>query len=137
MADERQERLNQGWQRRAIVALHGNRSLPGTILIAALQKSARADGSPRCPSFGRTAEITPLGNIISKYVNPHGIYQGVQIVCTIKEYIDTFRKLADRLKFTDEERTELFKELRQWIAKDYRKQKGDDFEPILSPKKLH
>lgn len=41
-------------------------------------------------------------------------------VCDVKDYTTNLSGLADHLKFTDEERVELFRLARQWTATDLR-----------------
>lgn len=125
------------WRYRAIEQLQGNQSLPGCILIAALHKSDTALGVPRSPSFGHTAQITPQGYVVTRYVDKAGIYQGIQAICQADEMIDAFRRLADTLKLTDADRTAMFTELRRWVTHDRRLNKLNDFEPIPSPKDKH
>ncbi len=118
------------WEFRAIEALRANQSLPGMILVAALSRSQASDGRPRKPSVGHKAYITADGNVIAKYVNPDGIYQGWQIVCKIGEMIDAFKRLADNLKLSDADRAAMFEKLRQWITHDYRDKSKLEYEPI-------
>lgn len=100
------------WQDRAVEATRGNKTVRGAVLLAMLSRS----GTPPC--FGRTATITKDGWVHSTMVHKSGRIYVDQIVCYKQDMIDGFRELADTLKFTDQERTELLAELRKWIARD-------------------
>lgn len=71
------------------------------------------------PAYGKTCDILPSGIVIT----PHRINGKWTEQCPIGSVIavrDSLRRLADHCRLPDEEREELFEELRKWIRKDYR-----------------
>lgn len=112
---ERKELARSSWQYRAIEATHGNQSRLGTILLAALDRSAN---NP--PWFGRHAAITSDGFVLCDFMSKsRGMCPGA-FVGSLAEVRDNFRGLADHLKLSDTEREDLFKAVRGWLATDHR-----------------
>lgn len=119
------------WQFRAIQRTRGNQTLIGTILLAVLDKSYRLSAK----RFGRQAEIAPDGTVYAPYQAADGSLHPQMAVCNIQDMIQSFRRLADALKLSDNERIEMFQKLRQWIVKDARILKDfDPGVPIPEPK---
>lgn len=121
----------QTWQYRAIKLLRGNQTLPGTILLAVLDKSHRLNSK----RIGREGEIGPDGTVYAPYQAADGSLHPQMALCNIQDLIACFRRVADTLKLTDADRKDLFDKLRRWIARDARILKQfDEGVPIPEPK---
>lgn len=107
MANER------SWQDRALERLQFNNTIPGAILLAVL---GRATTPPR---LSREARITAQGIVMAHLTSRSHQWTPWPIqICHKDDMIGVFRELCDVLKFADNERIELFTELKRWIAKD-------------------
>jgi hypothetical protein len=106
---------SDNWRYRAIRHCRGNQTPVGTLLLAVINRNAK---NP--PWFGATAEITRDGKVISSFTDRHRKLYFPYFIGTVADFTATFSKLADELKFTDEERIELFRLVRQWCARDLR-----------------
>ena len=101
---------------RAIAATRANQSQLGAIMLAILGRRPR-----RPPMFpGGGATITSDSYVTADFIDKDGVGHRGAFVCDIADLVRNFRELADHLKLTDEERTEMFSELRKWIRRDYR-----------------
>lgn len=126
-----QEAQRASWRYRVINLLRGNQTLPGAIMLAVLDKSYRV-GAPR---VGREAEIAPDGTVYAPYQARDGSLHPQMALCNIEDIKLTFRRVADTLKLSDNDRTEMFQKLRQWVVKDARILKDfDPGVPIPEPK---
>jgi hypothetical protein len=103
------------WQWKAIQATQAHTSQLGCILLACLGR-----GLNKLPRFGRQATITSDGYVVSAFVTKAGEFHANAFVCSIGDLIRNFRGLADHLKLSDDERTEMFTAVRKWCAVDYR-----------------
>ena len=72
------------------------------------------------PRFGRIARIDKEGMVFSDCVDGYGVKHKAECLGPVERIIDNFRGLADHLKLTDDERIELFSELKKWFAYDAR-----------------
>lgn len=115
-AMERAIQVRSTWQYRAVEYTRSHTTIAGMILLAALNKQPT---NP--PFFIGAATITSDGMVYAeKFVDKQGRLWGEQPVNDIEVILNYFRKLADRLKFTEAEVAELFVALRQWIKIDRR-----------------
>jgi len=102
----------QTWQDRAIALTGGNKSAPGTVLLAMLGRSTKR------PHFGREGYIDAQGMVRSSMVHAtKGWFPNVPI-CDKITLRDTFRKIADELKLSDVDRVAMFGELKKWLTRD-------------------
>lgn len=72
------------------------------------------------PRFGRVAMINKEGLAITNMQDKHGTVYPNHILGPVQTIVDNFRGLADDLKLTDNERLQMFEELRKWFFKDER-----------------
>ena len=113
------------WKSRAIVATHGNQSFTGCLLLAILGRAS--ENPPRVVSGG---EIDGSGGVWAVWQG-RGEHPGrarLRKLCDIKEYTDRFRYLDEHLKLTDQERQEMWFEIKAWITTDHRPRKEWDHE---------
>lgn len=106
------------WQRRAVERTGGNQSLMGCFVLAIL--GWQHGRHP--PRFGRVATITTEGLVKTNMQDKDGKIYLNHILGPVQTVIDNFRGLADDLKLTDNEREQMFNELRKWFFKDERAQ---------------
>lgn len=112
---ERQEAERASWQYRAVAACRGNSTRLGAILLATLERAAN---NP--PWIGPFATIHVDGRVTADFVTRYGAKFPDHYICKVGELQDWFRKLADEIKATDEERHAMFSALRAWIHHDKR-----------------
>lgn len=119
------------WQYKAVVATRGNQTLLGAIFLQIIGKSA-----PNPPQIVGTASIDEEGLCWTILRKQHGLEVAEGVVCLglMADIRDDFRRLADHLKLADNERVELFQELRKWVAVDLR---ADHAEMAHSGQTLH
>jgi len=105
------------WQYKAIVATRGNQTLLGAIFLQVIGKQAKHP-----PQIIGTASVDEEGLCWTLLRKQHGLEVAEGVVCLglISDIRDEFRRLADHLKLADDERIELFQELRKWVAVDLR-----------------
>lgn len=106
------------WQYRAIEYTRGNQTPTGCIVIAMLGKT-----SNNPPRLNNAATITHEGLILCDFQDKEGYLNPEFLVGPVTLVVRDFRRLADELKFTDEERMEMFAKLRAWISIDERANK--------------
>lgn len=108
---------NEGsWQKRAIRATNGNKSLLGCFVLAILG----FQNGIKPPRFGRTAFIDKDGILYSNMQAEDGKMYKNHCLGPVAEVRDNFRGLADHLKLSDAERNAMFDELKKWISHDAR-----------------
>lgn len=104
------------WRYRAVLALRGNQTQLGCVLLAVLGKS-NEHGPPR---YARKALITKDGVVCAGHMNASGqVYELVPIMM-VANLVDEWRRLADQIKASDAERATMFSELRKWVVRDDR-----------------
>lgn len=108
----------ESWQRRAVDKTGGNQTLMGCFVLAIL--GWQHGRHP--PRFGRTATINKEGLIITNMQAKDGQVFPNHQLGQVQTVVDNFRGLADELKLNDEERKQMFDELRKWFFKDERVQ---------------
>ena len=112
---EAQERARATWQYRIIETTRGNQSQLGCVVLAVLGKSA---SNP--PKITGSATIKTDGQVYANFTGSDCVArQGVHI-CSVEDLQRNFSGLADHLKLSDEERVEMFGEVKKWIWKDER-----------------
>jgi hypothetical protein len=104
------------WQYRAIQFCRGNQTPLGTILLAVIGRNAK---NP--PWYGTAAEIRADGLVVSSFTDRHRKLHYPALVCGVTELVDMFSRLADDLKLADADRIEMFRQVRQWCARDLRR----------------
>lgn len=66
------------------------------------------------------ATVTPNGRVVCDMACTDGLTKKVAIYEKESEMTAEFRAMADQLKFTDAERTEMFEAIRKWVTLDMR-----------------
>lgn len=113
--EDRREAERQTWQYRAVQATRGNQTMLGTIVLAVIGRNAKHP-----PWFEPGAEIADDGILLANFVDRGLRDHGLVPVARLSQVVDEFRRLADHIKLTDDERKSMFDALRKWIAKDHR-----------------
>lgn len=115
--EARADAARASWQYRAITETRSHTTVVGCILLAALGKYPS-----RAPMLRDGAVIEKDGSITADlWIDAEGCVWGHQPVgLTVDDLKARFNRLADKLKFNDAERGELFTALRQWIRLDKR-----------------
>lgn len=113
---ERAHKARSTWQYRAIEATRSHTTIAGMILLAALGKQ------PTKPPFFLEAAVIDTDGMVyaDRYVSSNDSVWGEVPVQHIDVILEFFRRLADKLKLSDDETKELFVALRQWIRIDRR-----------------
>lgn len=110
------EAPKDSWQRRAVEKTGGNQTLMGCFVLAIL--GWQHGRHP--PRFGRVATITKEGWVKTNMQAKDGTIHPNHNLGPVKVVIDNFRGLADELKLNDDEREQMFSELRKWFYRDER-----------------
>ncbi len=102
------------WAYKAVLALRGNQTIAGCILLSVLGKTPKHP-----PRIYTTASIDYDGRV---WVGMQRLNYEKGMVCLglVGDVRDEFRRLADHLKLNDGERQDMFDELRKWHAIDLR-----------------
>jgi hypothetical protein len=130
-AGKHAEEIRQMWQSRALAATKDKQA---RVLVGVLAKEyagglaillrATADSTEfvdiKRPFLSGYAAIAPSGRIICDMTDHAGDVRKVEVYRNTDEFLGDFRKLADELKLTDAERTDMFAVLRRWITADLR-----------------
>lgn len=73
------------------------------------------------PAFCSAGKVAKTGHVCADLATRHGeIVRMAAVFRSTRQMEGEFRKLADRLKFDDADRTEMFKAVRNWVVADYR-----------------
>lgn len=104
------------WQHRAVALTGGNSTLMGCFVLAIL--GWQHGRHP--PRFGRVARIDKEGIAYSNMQDKNGGMHRDFPLGNVQTVIDNFKGLADELKLNDEERKQMFGELRKWFFIDER-----------------
>lgn len=114
---------DDSWQTRALLATHdrwGKPSQMGLILRAVLHRQGGAR-----PALGDRCLVTEHGEVICAAWDRNGdlLECHLGLMASLN---DDFRRLADLLKFNDEDRIAMFVALKQWIGRDLRAKSETD-----------
>ena len=133
------QELRESWQVKALIATQ--RDPIGATLLSALAHSYD-DAMPVLlrvafpgfksiqPPFLVTAgRIAKTGAVVANMAMSDGtIIKDYVLWQTERSLRDAFRRLADRLKFNDKDRTEMFKCVQRWVVADRR------LDPTMDPR---
>jgi hypothetical protein len=123
------DELRAMWQSRALAASEGKMRRVLTVVLsyeyAAAMPILLAATFPGFTDIARPflssyATIVPSGKVVAEMVDRDGSKKTIAVYDSGDKYVADMRALADKLKLSDEERTEMFKVLQRWIVKDMR-----------------
>jgi hypothetical protein len=121
------EEVRAMWQARVLLGSSGKMQRVVIVALAkeypqALQALLRACGIEDLerPFLCSYATITPSGRVACEMIEKDGSKKFVAIYHNEDEFISEMRKLADKLKLSDKDRTEMFLVLQKWVASDRR-----------------
>lgn len=103
------------WQIRLIKSLRGNQTKYGCVLISVLGKAAS-----HAPRYVSNAIIDADGNVVAAFQGRDMLGAEFVVIDKIDDFIANWRRIADVEKLSDDERIDLFRELRLWINEDAR-----------------
>lgn len=131
--------LRETWQVRALMATQNDPI--GTTLLSVLAHSyddamhvlmrVAFPGftSIRPPFLCTAGKVAKTGAVVADLVTNDGnILKDFVLWNTERSLRDAFRRLADRLRFNDKDRTEMFKCVQRWVVADRR------LDPTMDPK---
>ena len=73
------------------------------------------------PIYTGFARVTSDGRVVCDYINRDGMtLRNALVYDSEAELIKQFRDIADRLKFSDEDRVAMFRDLKRWVSRDDR-----------------
>lgn len=123
------DELRQMWQSRALAASDGKMQRVLMVVLAyeyaaampiLLRATFPGFTDIERPFLSSYATIAPSGEIVCGMVHRDGSKKNVTVYDSKDKYVADMRALADKLKLSDEERTEMFTVLQRWIVKDMR-----------------
>lgn len=125
------EELRASWQGRALIFAKDNPQLKTALLslladnyddtMPWLLAAVYGDFGIKAPFYCSNPKIDKRGCIVADLIMPDGFkYKNAVIFISEDQMQGTFRKLADRLKFSDAERIDLFVCARHWVKADFR-----------------
>jgi hypothetical protein len=103
------------WQLRLLIQLRGNQTKYGCVLVAVMGHAP--DHAPRYVS---NAIVDTEGNVVAAFQGRNMLGADFVVVDKIEDFVENWRRIADEAKLSDDERVDLFKELRLWINDDAR-----------------
>lgn len=125
--------VRETWESRALVAAEGKMQ---RILLAAIRAEIREDLlllllretfgqiEIKTPFYRGHASIVPSGHLVCEVVDRDAnglVWRGtVKVYDNENRFLYEMRKLADKLKLSDEDRKDMFRVLQKWITKDER-----------------
>jgi len=115
LQDMLRERYEKSWKGRAERHTKGNETQLGAMVIAMLGRRPL-----RPPMFTGLAIIDRTGLVRCDFTDKNGHELKMLPIGDVLKIVTDFKNLADALKVTDSERTEMFTELRKWIMRDAR-----------------
>ena len=114
-AQDRAEAERQSWQFRAVLATRGNQTLMGTVVLAVIGRNAK---NP--PWIEEPFTILADGTVITDVVTRDRWLHKNQPLFHVSDLVSEFRRLADHLRLSDDDRIAMFAELRKFIKLDMR-----------------
>jgi hypothetical protein len=126
------EELRCSWQGRALMFAHFNSPQLKTALISLfadnyddtlpfLLSAVFTDWYVRAPFYCSNPKINKSGCIVADLIMPDGAKLGDAVIFTSTQQMqDVFRKMADKLKFSDADRVDMFVAVHRWVKADQR-----------------
>lgn len=109
--------MNDHWKLRCIAATRGNQSFLGAVVLAIIGHVPN-----KRPYYKGLAEISRDGVIWAKFYPRGWLLPRKAPVCSVQDFTDELRRLADTCHMNDREVGELFSEAKKWIERDHRAQ---------------
>jgi len=109
------DQARNDWRYRAILEARSNQTPVGAVLLAIIGRHATTG-----PRIGPQAVIRVDGEVLTGFAPDPFTNADIINLGSITDLVDKFRTLADRIKATDAERTDMFTRLRQWVVTDHR-----------------
>jgi len=137
------QQLRDLWQGRALAEATGTTAAvllsvlahnydPEWIVLVTLVKPITwdvANKAVRLPALCSAGRVGKTGAIVADVMHKNGTLQKQVVLYRSEiELRDDFRRIADRLKFTDRERNEMFAAVQRWVVADHR------LDPTMDPK---
>lgn len=130
--------LSASWQARVLASSGGHL---GAVVLSVLSHNFD-DAMPvllrlvfpgfvsiTAPFYCTAAKVDKAGRVVADVVTRDGGIVKDSVVFASEQHLrDEFRRLADRLKLNDSDRTELFKSVQRWVVADRR------LDPNFDPK---
>ncbi len=130
--------LRASWQARVLGAVGGHM---GAVVLSVLSHNFDEAmptllrmvfpgfTSINAPFYCSAGKVAKSGHIVADAVTKHGeIVKDAKVFDSKLQMRDAFRRLADHLKLSDPDRTELFKCVQRWVVADRR------LDPTFDPK---
>ncbi len=125
------EALRESWQGRSLRLAARNIQLRAALVslfadnydetLPFLLASVFGDWAIAAPFYCSNPRIDRAGHIVADLIMPDGMKLKDAIIFAGERQMERlFRKLADRLRFTDAERIDLFVAVRHWVKADRR-----------------
>jgi hypothetical protein len=123
------EEIRGSWQGRLLATATGKMGAVCLVMLAhtyyeamdVLLRVVLPGVSITPPCLTGTARIAHTGKVMCSAIDENGIFNlGIPVFDSEDELTGEFRKIADKLKLTDDERVELFKAVQNWVTADYR-----------------
>ena len=124
------ERIRQSWQCRALLQAKG---LDFAVVLSMLAHSYddamirllriafKGFYSIKAPFLGTAGKVDKAGRVCADVVTDYGkVFKMQPLYVDEVHFRDAMRRLADRLRLEDDERSELFAVAQRWIVCDFR-----------------
>jgi hypothetical protein len=129
LVNKHADEIREMWQSKALAASTGKlrkvitvalaKEYPGA-LVTLMKVTFPGFVDLDRPMFVSYATIAPSGRVICDMVDRDGSKRKVSVYLNEDAFIYEMRKLADGLKLSDAERTEMFTVLQKWVTSDKR-----------------
>lgn len=124
------QQLRDDWQCRLLAETRGKAAAVVLVMLAnmyyeALEVMLRVvfPGFVQIkpPLYTGFATIKPTGVVVCDYMDAdQHVYRNVIVYDSEDDLIKEFRDIADRLKFSDEDRAAMFAMIKKWVSRDER-----------------
>lgn len=125
------EQLRQSWPGRALEFARGNLQLRTALMSLLADNYDEAlpfllaaifdEWTIKAPFYCSNPKINKAGCIIADLVMPDGLlYKDAIIFRSERQMEKIFRRLADKLKLSDTDRSDMFAAIRHWVKADQR-----------------
>ncbi len=130
--------LRQSWQGRMLAMTYGK---PISGVVLSILSHNFDDAMPvllrvvfpgfvsiKAPFICSAAKVSKAGHVVADIVDRHENHiRGAVVFRSLKEMETAIRRLADKMKLSDEERVEFFMAAKRWVVADQR------LDPAMNP----